>query len=349
MKSSGAFSAYSNPEWTAFLQIAPHDFYHLPGYTALSAAWDEGTAEAYVGPELLIALQIRSLPDSIDGQLSGLADAVSPYGYPAPIHPENAEPDILRDAFQEFVAVGKERGLVTTFLRLHPILSDPLCEALKEPVEGVEVVATGETVCLDLRGSNDLESTFRQGHAYEIRKLREEGYSVRFDDESDFPTFVSIYSDTMERVGAEPFYHFDMEYFNALRDCLGGRFHLAAVVTPEGDVASAGLFPVTGEIMQYHLSGTREKYRKSAASKLAIAEMAQCGRELGARYFHLGGGLGSKRDGLFQFKAGFGGDILPYRTIRVVHNPEAYAMLNEAAGAEPDDDSFFPIYRKDCS
>jgi hypothetical protein len=76
------------PEWTDALKRAAHDMYHVPEYVALDARLSGGTASAFWYGEddrrLLLPLIVRDIPDS------DLRDAVSPYGYPAPV--SDAEP-----------------------------------------------------------------------------------------------------------------------------------------------------------------------------------------------------------------------------------------------------------------
>src|SRR5205823_3744933 len=71
------------PEWTDMLRRTPHDMYHVPDYVKLDARLSGGAAAAFYHAEddrqLLMPLILRDVPDS------GLCDAVSPYGYPAPI------------------------------------------------------------------------------------------------------------------------------------------------------------------------------------------------------------------------------------------------------------------------
>ena len=78
--------------------------------------------------------------------------------------------------------------------------------------------------------------------------------------------------------------------------------------------------------------------------------MRQWAREQGIRRFHLGGGYGSGRDTLFEFKHRFGGEPLVFRTVSIVHDLQkfeaecrAWAAKSGAPLAGPE--GFFPPYR----
>lgn len=47
------------------------------------------------------------------------------------------------------------------------------------------------------------------------------------------------------------------------------------------------------------------------------------------KWFHLGGGFGSKEDNLFRFKAGFSKDRKIFKTINLIINSNKYNSLLE--------------------
>jgi len=82
-----------------------------------------------------------------------------------------------------------------------------------------------------------------------------------------------------------------------------------------------------GEIIQAHLSAASEKYMHLAPSKVMFYEMRNWGKEVGAKIFHLGGGVGAKRDNLFNFKRGLGTHEHEFETIQIIHDIDAYESL----------------------
>lgn len=341
---AGRFVHPGDPLWSEVLQAAPHDFYHLPGYVELAAAWEGGTPRAYVYGD---GARGMLLPLVIHGR-GGDREATTPYGYSSPVFAGRSSAEHQREALAAFVEDGQGVGLKTTFARLHPVLQPTVPDG-----DGVwRVVENGETVAVPLdRAPDAWLAAMRKGHRYEIRRLRRAGYTVRVDDERDWGPFCAVYAETMQRLGASASYHFTSDYFDRLREALGPALHWAAVLDADGDVAAAGLLPVVGDVMQYHLSGTAAAHQALSPSKLMLAEMGEWARARGVSVFHLGGGVGGARDSLYRFKVGFAGDTVPFRTLRIVHDRPAFEARSAAWLAEHGVDAFpdplfFPPYRQ---
>lgn len=320
------------PEWQRVLDDHPHDFHHEPGYAALCAAHEDAVARAlYIesgGRRLLLPLLVRDR-----------MDASSPYGYPGPLGDSAFQGEGLRLGLDHL----RSNGIVSVFVRLHPILN-------AMPPEGIgTLVEHGPTVAIDLSLSPEEQwSQTRADHRNQINRANRLGHRAYVDtDWAHFDTFQHQYAATMERVGASAYYRFDRSYFLGLRDALGERIHLC-VVEIDGAVAGGGLFIETGGLVDYHLSATDEAYLKQRPTKLMLHFMRGWASERGNRLMHVGGGLGGTRDSLFEFKAGFSPIRHPYRTLRLVSDEARYAELVRTSnpGALPDDRTgFFPAYR----
>lgn len=340
--------------WLAVLEESDHDFYHFPSYLDIASADEGGVPKAYYAEvasnRVLIPLLIRKLPEVLEAN-SELADATSPYGYPGPLLTKRTTLEDAREAIIQFVEIGKDLGLVTTFLRLHPLLHGVIADEGFED-ERISAVKHGLTVAIDLTLDTDtLNGQIRENHRRDIRKLERKGFTMRLDHWEDFTTFQEVYLETMRRVDAHPRYFFDHTYFDRLRDYLDTRLHLCTILSPDGEVASAGIFTLVGNIMQYHLGGTAEEYLSSAPSKLMFVKMRDWGKRMGASMLHLGGGVGGQEDSLLRFKSGFSDLKFPFKTVRIIHNPEVYRELNEKRNRmfEGTQNSvgndFFPPYR----
>lgn len=101
--------------------------------------------------------------------------------------------------------------------------------------------------------------------------------------------------------------------------------------------------------MHYHLSASDREYQSLAATNLLLYEAACWGCENGYKSFHLGGGLGSKEDGLFKFKKAFNKNSETYFSIgKKIFDKEKYNELVEVREKNKEDNketSFFPRYR----
>ena len=345
----GEFISPQDLRWKRFLANCRHDFYHLPEYVTLCAVAEGAMPVAfYAGDEhaaFLAPLLIRPLP-SVLGAPEGWCDARTPYGYPTPLlNP----PQVSLDGYLEaFCLAARQRGIVTTFFRLHPLL--PLDHVILGKFG--RLTNRGQTVLIDLAHSVE-ESSVRANHRRNIRKLHSMGFTVNLDEWGLFKDFVAIYLATMQRVGASVGYLFSEEYFKDLRAALGERLHLCCVISPGGDVASAGLFVGTDGIVQYHLGGTADEHLTLAPSKLMFDFMRRWSHENKHAVLHLGGGLGGAQDQLFQFKAGFSNDRAIFFTYEIVLDEEKNNLLcglatAEGIGASGISSNFFPAYRA-CS
>lgn len=330
------------PIWTDVLGRVRHDFYHLPAYLTLSADFEGGAARALLvedGPRgLLLPLVIRPIPD-------GGTDAASPYGYPGPLIWGTSDPDFGRAALEAGIEHLRSEGIVSLFVRLHPLLDEA-------PPVGVGTLLThGETVSIDLTQSmEEIWGQTRNNHRRDIGKSERQGYVARVDpDWEHFGAFVRLYRGTMQRLGAEERYMFDERYFSTLRAALGPSAHLW-VVTHVDAVVAAVLFVETSGIVQYHLAGSDEEHAWARPTKLLIRTVTGWAKDRGDLRLHLGGGVGGADDSLMHFKAGFSDERHVFHTLRVVVDEPAYARLVAARHPELDPadlTGFFPLYRKD--
>lgn len=335
--------------WSTHLGNADADFYHLPTYASLCAAWDKGEAAALFAEEgehsLLVPMVVRSLPAALtQGDVpEGLRDAISPYGYPGVLASRGASDDFVAEALEDLVVLLKEKQIVTLFTRLHGF-SSPSDELLRTCGDLVE---HGETVSIDLTQSeDDLWSQTRSNHRRGINKAMRLGHSVRMDS-SKLDDFHACYLETMGRVSATEYYLFDRTYMAHLLELLGDHGHLA-VVEIEGEVACAGLFTTFGGCVQYHLGGTRDAALEHSPMKVLFHFVRSWAKERGERVFHLGGGAGSKEDPLFHFKEGFSDRRHRFKTWRVVGDEVLLDRLCAVRATQTEDPppaGFFPPYR----
>lgn len=334
----------SDPRWTEFLDRVPHDIYHLPAFTALSAVPEEGDGRAlYVGDErgsLLAPIVVRRIPPHLDPDGS-LTDAVSPYGYSTPLF--RGDVAAADESLEAVSRAARRVGLVCAFFRLHPLLPLPH-DVLRR--HGA-VVSHGRTVYIDLQEpADDLLRQTRAGHKADLKKLAAAGFSFRIDEWERYETFRELYEQTMERLDAAAYYFFSPDYFRGLREALGGMLHLATVVSPAGEVAAAGLFTEVNGMVQYYLSATAAAFQRLGPSKLMIAGVRDWAKARGNRFFHLGGGLGARNDSLFQFKSGFSRHTAPFDSFRMIFDEGAYRSLCSRRSAEhAPPEGFFPRYR----
>jgi lipid II:glycine glycyltransferase (peptidoglycan interpeptide bridge formation enzyme) len=101
-------------------------------------------------------------------------------------------------------------------------------------------------------------------------------------------------------------------------------------------------------IVHLHLGGSDPRFERAHPSKLLYHRTRLWAKDRGDTWMHLGGGRGADDDSLLHFKAGFGGDRMPYRTLRLVVDEDGYRALLAARFPEGVPESaagFFPAYR----
>lgn len=337
--------------WKEFLNKAPHDFYHLPEYISFVSRYEGGKPVAFWAEDkdvaLLIPLLIKPLPPQLEAT-KNCCDALSPYGYPGPILYGRPDETTIDSLLQKFVAAGKKRGIVSIFLRIHPLLQFPV-ELLKK---FGSLVNHGQTVHCDLTPSvEDIWEQTCKNHKRNIRKLQKNCFTTVRNDWTFWHPFMDVYRATMRRVGAKEFYLFSDNYFDDLKEALKDKLDLWVVLSADGEFAAGGVFTVTNGIIEYHLGGTAERFLGVAPSKLMFSDVRNWGKEEGHRVLHLGGGLGGEADSLFQFKAGFSHNYADFSTFRMVLDQGKYDRLEKKwrklSGQARQDREAFPVYRQD--
>jgi hypothetical protein len=283
----------------------------------------------------------------------GGEDAASPYGY-AGIHADaTLGADEVRTAWAGTLEVMRERGLVSAFLRFAPYRHG--IETTRV-LDGMALVELSETIVVGLGDEKSMWDAMHGRSRTAIRKAEREGLSVRFSidvgrDLAPGSGFRHVYEEAMRRVDASALHFHDDEYYARLASAPDVEMHLLEVVDVDGLVVAATLLFVDSEAVHYHLSGSLIDGARKGANNLMIWTAMKWAAQRGYRRMHLGGGT-SRGDGLYRFKASFGGDSLPFLSGRVILDEEEYdARVRERAvdlgvpEADLRSSSFFPAYR----
>jgi len=344
------FLTADDAAWGDFLCGVQHDFYHLPSYARLMAPFDGGHAEAVLirdgAQHFFLPYIVRPLSEItwLGGEGAKLFDIVSPYGYPGPLMAGDSA--YLSSAISLWHRAMRSRGVVSGFVRLHPLLNPDTTVLAPHG----ELVSRGRTVSVDLK--LPIEEIWRQTsstHRNEISKARRHGLIAFVDEEAQYMSdFIAMYYETMDRAGASQYYYFPKEYFYQLRDCLGPRLSLCVVKSSDGALLCGGLFTECDGIVQYHLSATLNSALPMHPTKLMLDWVRTWAKNRGNWIMHLGGGMGAREDSLFNFKARFASSRHPYFTWQLLFEPATYRGLEDRRRAMSDesvDTQFFPIYR----
>jgi len=348
-------------QWIEALELCgEYDAYHLPAYHLLAKNQKEGTPLLFFfedeGSFAAFPFLLRQISDVPGLEDSQSFDVTSVYGYPGIVTnviEGSVNSVTFRREFQKaLLQVLHDRQVIAFFTRQNPLFHTSWL------FDGMgKIQAMGKTVAIDMALSiNEQEKNMTKGHRYDIRKAKEAGVVAYEDKEfKSINDFILIYNETMKRNDARDYYYFSNSYYNELKNSLGHKLKLF-LAEKDGALISASLFLVTGNIIQYHLSGTPDRYLSLSGAKVILDEVRRWGTSQGIKWFHLGGGLGSTEDSLFRFKSGFSKSKFSFEIVKAVIEPQIYDMLVarkkrwlESIGYELKSDSYFPTYRTPVS
>lgn len=331
-------------KWQVILErCGEYDFYYTAEHhrCAISTEQEKPLLLSFAIDEYYIALPIilRDIP----GELM-LKDATSVYGYAGPLSSHADMPMEVLSVFKnELTNWLKANNIVTIFSRLHPMY--PYQDKFL-PMDTVHAIS--ETVSLDLTLSEEETwSAFRSSLRYDIRKLRKEGFHCKWlEGEMGLQRFIEIYEENMRRVKAIDYYYFPRSYYEGIFYAKEFECKILAAKR-DGEVAACSMFIHTKNGVQYHLSATAEKYLKYSPVKLIIEEARDYFKARGAKWLHLGGGVGGKEDNLMKFKTAFSDRRHQFKIWKYIVNTKHYSQLvSKLIGPIQEPNTFFPLYRK---
>lgn len=315
------------------------DVYNTPDYGLTAELIDGGTWECAIDDSS--GSYFPYLKRAIDGSDAGLYDIVSPYGYGGVSHYGGIDLTAFRRAF---FSESRERGLVAEFLRTNPF--DYPSEKLSDLCVDDYTPHTTFGVTFDV-DADEYFAAAEGRHRTAVRKALRTGVNVSERDLSSIvdpqSPFRVMYSETMERVGAQSRLKLDTDYFDRLQRLGPSRGFVSEAVSESGEVLAASIFLTHGSRVHYHLAGSTSEGQRLGATNLLIDWVVR--NRLPPRgQFHLGGGVASG-DGLEKFKRSLSNRQLEVYLCRTTVNQSAYAQLCRDAGKNSYSAGFFPAYR----
>ena len=358
-------TCYDSVDAAKALALPWPDLYYSPAWGAVelaagASAWElalwrrRDDASDGAGPAF-VAYAYAKRPVLQRGRRVGW-DLRSPYGYSGPwSSPRATESDWA--AFRAaFVALARERGYVSEFVRFSPLF--PHFAAAYGAAAAALATRRVATIAADLRGGAD--GYWRRAakqHRNKVRKARKRGVAVAMsvvETAADVASFRDLYEETMDRRRASRFYYFDEAYYAALvAELPRGDCYYATATAPDGSLVSAAIFLRHGAALHYHLSGSRAAGYALAGPSAILDAAARLGAALGCATLHLGGGL-RPGDALATFKRAVGDVVLDWTVGTSVLDPGAFDALMAIRAAAVHTDvadlaaragAFFPAYR----
>lgn len=319
------------------------DFYHTYDYHQASKAQGEEPALIHYkenNSTIVLPLLFRKI------EYTFYKDATSVYGYPGPIT-KNITADFDYRLFQkELYRFLREQNIISVFSRLNAFI--PHQENCLHDLGRTETL--GRVVYIDLiRTLEEQWSFYHKRLKTYINKSRTIYTIKKADALANIESFIELYYENMRRVKADPAYFFDKKYFLDIINSTDFETELLLAINKgTGEVAGGAMFTKKNNIVQYHLSGTSERYLDLNPVKLLLDEMRIIGTQENYSYFNLGGGVGSKEDSLYYFKSGFSKDSTPFKVWKYIVNQNIYDnMVLQRKDIRYCEETlhYFPIYR----
>ncbi|WP_298488406.1 peptidoglycan bridge formation glycyltransferase FemA/FemB family protein [uncultured Maribacter sp.] len=334
-------------EWDALVtQFENSDFYHTFDYHELSKKEDETPIIIkYVENNTLIAipLLVRKIKDT------PYSDATSVYGYAGPLSlniPHDFDNTNFRKEFHELLAL---QNIISIFSRLNPFILHQ-----KKILNNLgEICYSGKIIFIDTSQELDVQKAqYKRRYKTYINKSRKLCAVQTAKSKEEIKEFINIYNENMVRVHAKNNYFFTEEYFFDFIKSNSFKTEILLAKCTETNAFIAGaMFVKKNNIVQYHLSGTKNNCLQLNAIKLLIDEMRIASTMQGYDFYNLGGGVNSKNDNLFYFKSGFSETTKDFTLWKYIVNSEIYNELvfkikqTKANETSLNTNEYFPSYR----
>lgn len=317
-----------------------YDFYHTYDYHIISKKSDEQPIlMVYEENKKIIAIPFLKRP--ING--SKYFDLTSVYGYAGPLSKNISKHSFENKKFiKSFNEKMKEMDIISVFSRLNPYIDNQeliLMSLGNTPTIG-KVVNINLTLDLDKQRTQYGKSTKNR-----VNKSRKVCSVIKASTDEQINDFIDIYYENMDRVSANKDYYFSRKYFFDFLNCNDFKTEILLVIHNENSEVIAGsMFVKSKNIVQFHLSGTKNAYLNYAPANIFLDEMRVLATMEGYKYFNLGGGLGSKEDSLFKFKSSFSKELKDFMVWEYIVDEKIYNSLS-TENSNPTNKDFFPIYR----
>ncbi len=347
-------SLKESQRWDETIKSFPQfDVYYLSGYVkAFKIHGDGEPILIHYDTECLKGVTVMMKRDIADASFFSdkiprnvLFDLVSPYGYGGFIFDGEVNEKNIQVFYKQYINLLKSENIVSSFVRYHPMLQN--ADYLRS-VE--EIIDLGKTIHIDLTSKDIIWANIDSKNRNVIRKAEKNGVTIHHGKGMDlFDRFMNIYNQTMAHNEAENYYYFDRSFYESIHNDLHDNYEIFYALYEDKIIATSIILFANNQ-MHYHLSGSLYEYRKLAPTNLLLYEAALWGQEQGFKSFHLGGGVGSEKDSLFDFKQSFNRYSANQFSIgKLIVMNDKYNNLVEMRKKIDNNfqkkSSFFPLYR----
>ncbi len=312
-------------DWSRELEHFPSDkkdIYFAPQYARLYE-WDNEKAVCFKFEQDQNLFLFPILRREFIFDQTTYFDFETPYGYGGPIS-NTDDSQFLSLALKLFFDYCQSHNYVCGFTRFHPILQN----SVKFDELG-KVLLDRQTVAIDLRPSEDeiwMQSLATKNRST-IKKACTSGLRFEADYNFDYlQNFISLYNNTMAKLGADDFFVFDDAYYKNWVQNITNSF--LGVVKFDDRVISAALFFYSEKFGHYHLAGSDPEYLKYNPNNFLIWEASKELKKKGVQYLHIGGGSdGNPENSLLSFKGRFSPLRFEFKIGKLIFNQDIYDKI----------------------
>ncbi|WP_298345911.1 peptidoglycan bridge formation glycyltransferase FemA/FemB family protein [uncultured Algibacter sp.] len=329
-------------DWDSFLlDFDEYDTYHTFDYHKIAKQEEDSIIFIkYTEGDITIGLPlvIREISNTI------YKDATSVYGYCGPLSKGVSENFDNKNFIKELLDYFNSNNIISVFSRLNPYIANQ-----KEILANLGALSMlGKVVNIDLTLDKiQQRQNYQRRLKNHVNKARRNCSIIETKKASDIYDFIKIYDENMIRVNAHESYYFEEDYFINLYKSKDFETEILFALDNETKKIIAGaMFFKVNNIVQYHLSGTKNEFLNLMPTKILIDEMRIRTTDAGYKFLNLGGGLGaSDDDSLFWFKSSFSKDFHSFYLWKLIVNQNAYNTICDKMQIKNKNSSYFPLYR----
>jgi hypothetical protein len=325
-------SSKQSVEWRSLMNQLPvkwQDIYFTPEYYRLYEELGDGSAQCFVfskGNDLALYPFLINSVNKIGFELDKeYFDIQGAYGYNGVVSSSN-DPTFIHAFYLTFDKWCIENSIIAEFTRFHPILRNQRFSA-----NHMDIVFDRKTVFVNLEQSYyDIFNHFQRTTKRQIKRATNR-YDLtvrRFEkDTKILDTLWGIYTETMERAGADQYLYFNKDYFRQLLHSTSSSCFVA--YSEEVAVAAIIVFH-NSTYVHGHLGGALTNYLKMSPYSFLYDQIIRFGMDKGCKFYHVGGGrTNDPDDALLKFKLNFSQDMLDFFIGKKIWNPAVYALVVE--------------------
>lgn len=317
--------------WDDILSTFPkekRDIYFTKKYLALYETEKNKAlcAECQDGDKIMIMPYLR-------GKIRDYYDFETAYGYGGPV--SNCDDyEWCQKAYNCIHDYLRENRYVCGFSRFHPLFGNQKLigedKNTTSDEKNSQLIYDRQTIAIDTTQSSEeiWKNQISSKNRNMIRKAEKNGlvYETEYDYAS-YDEFIELYRTTMQRLSADDFYFFDIQYFENLKKNLSDCSFLGTV-RKDGRLICAAIFLYSDLYGHYHLEGSDREYSSFGANNLLLWKVACEMHDMGIREFHLGGGTTSSLDdSLYKFKKAFSNNEKQFYICKEIFDKSEYISI----------------------